>query len=184
MRVGLFQQMEASMALSTSSHVPVRSDEYPWALRQGAIGGIVAGLIFAAFEMIASAMMQGAGAFFMPLRMIGAIALGPAALEPSYSLLVAGVAGVGVHMVLAIVYGAVFAALFCGLRSVWLMTALGAAYGTALWLINFYLIAPAMLPWFQQANQMLQFWAHAVFFGAVLGFWVWRTHEALLRRGP
>ena len=172
------------MALSTSSHVPVHSDEYPWALRQGAIGGIVAGLVFAAFEMIATAAMQGANALFMPLRMIGAIALGPAALEPSYALPAAALAGVGVHMALAIVYGIVFAAVFGGLRSVWGMTALGVAYGTALWLLNFYLIAPAAYPWFEQADPMLQFLAHAVFFGAVLGFWVWRTHETLLRRKP
>lgn len=43
-------------------------------LRQGAIAGIVAGIVFAAFEMIVSALVMGPAAFFMPLRMIGAIA--------------------------------------------------------------------------------------------------------------
>jgi hypothetical protein len=42
--------------------------------------------------------------------MIGGIALGEQALDPSFSLLVAGAAGVAVHMVLSIVYGAVFVA--------------------------------------------------------------------------
>jgi len=168
------------MPLGATSHVPVQSGELSWAVRQGAIGGIVAGLIFAAFEMLASAAMQGPGAFFMPLRMIGAIALGADALEPGYSLVAAGLAGVAVHVALAIVYGVVFAAVFGGLRSMWQMIGLGAAFGTVLWLVNFYLIAPGMFPWFLQTSPMLQFWAHAVFFGVPLGYWVWRMHEMLL----
>jgi uncharacterized membrane protein len=48
--------------------------------------GFMAGLLFALFEMIAAALMQNPNSLFMPLRMIGAIVLGPAALEPTYSL--------------------------------------------------------------------------------------------------
>lgn len=161
------------MAVLHETHVPVTRAEVPWALTQGAIGGIVAGVIFAAFEMMASAAMMGPEAFFMPLRMIGAIVLGPAALEPTYNLWGAGFAGLIVHMVLAVIYGAVFALIFGGLRSPAVDIAVGAAYGLALWLINFYVIAPAMFPWFTEANPMIQFIAHVVFFGAVLGWYMW-----------
>jgi hypothetical protein len=161
------------MTLVQHTHVPVKSAEIPWALAQGAIGGIVAGIIFATFEMIASAAMMGPNAFFMPLRMIGAIVLGPAALEPTYTLWSAGLAGVVVHMMLAVIYGGIFALVFGGLRSVWADIGVGAAFGFALWLLNFYVIAPMAFPWFLEANPMVQFIAHTFFFGAVLGWYLW-----------
>lgn len=161
------------MAVLHETHVPVTRAEVPWALTQGAIGGIVAGIIFAAFEMMASAAMLGPDAVFMPLRMIGAIVLGPAALETTYSLWGAGFAGLIVHIVLAVIYGALFAVIFGGLRSPAVDVAVGVAYGLALWLINFYVIAPMVFPWFTEADPMSQFIAHAVFFGAVLGWYMW-----------
>ncbi len=169
------------MAILHETHFPVTRGEMPWALRQGAFGGIIAGLVFAAYEMIAAAAMMGMEAFFMPLRMIGAIVLGTAALDPSYSIWVAGLAGLVVHVVLAVIYGAVFAMIFGGFRSA-ADIAIGAAYGFALWLINFYLIAPAAFPWFTEANAMVQFTAHTFFFGAVLGWYVWRARENEERR--
>lgn len=164
------------MAILHETHMPVTRAEMPWALRQGAIGGIIAGIVFAAFEMIVGAAMMGPEVFFMPLRMIGAILLGPSALDPSYSLVAAGLAGLVVHVVLAAIYGGVFAMLFGGLRSAWTDIAIGAGYGLALWLINFYVIAPMAFPWFLEADPVVQFVAHTVFFGAVLGWYVSQAH--------
>jgi hypothetical protein len=163
------------MALTHDTHIPVTRAEVPWALTQGAIGGIVAGIIFALFEMIVTAAMMGAEAFFMPLWMIGAIALGPAALEPSYSLWAAGLAGLVVHMVLAVIYGGAFALVFGGLRSASADVGIGAVYGFALWLLNFYVIAPQAFPWFLDADPIVQFIAHTFFFGAVLGWTMYRA---------
>lgn len=165
------------MAVLHETHFPVTRAEFPWAIRQGVIGGIVAGVVFAAFEMIVSAIMMGGGAFFMPLRMIGAIALGSAALEPDYSLWLVAPAGLAVHVVLAAIYGVVFAMAFGGLRSAAMDIGIGAAYGFALWLLNFYVIAPIAFPWFAEANPMVQFIAHTFFFGAVLGWYVWQARQ-------
>src|ERR687897_931242 len=96
------------MAVRQPIQTPAAPHHIQSGLGQGAIAGIVAGLVFAAFEMAASAFMMGVEAFFMPLRMIGAIVLGPEALDPGYSLLAAGVAGVMVHMMLSIIYGVIF----------------------------------------------------------------------------
>jgi hypothetical protein len=170
------------MAVLTHSHIPVTRSEAPWAIRQGAAAGVVAGVVFAAFEMVVSAVMMGAAAFWTPLRMIGAIALGPEALDPSYSLVTAGLAGLAVHVVLAVIYGAVFAAVSGGLRSGPAIIGLASAYGLALWLLNFYVIAPAAFPWFGDANPTVQFIAHTFFFGSVLGIYLWRSHERLLDR--
>lgn len=161
------------MAMLHDTHLPVTQAEIPWALRQGAIGGVLAGVVFAMFEMIVSAVMMGGDAFFMPLRMIGAILLGPGALDPTYSLWGAGLAGIIVHVVLAMIYGGIFALVFGGLRSANIDIGVGAAYGFALWLINFYLIAPMAFPWFTEANPVVQVIAHTFFFGAVLGWYVW-----------
>jgi hypothetical protein len=104
---------------------------------------------------------------------IGAIALGPGALEPTYSLWAAGLAGLVVHVVLVVIYGGVFAMAFGGLRSAAADVGIGAAYGLALWLLNFYVIAPVAFPWFLEANPVVQFVAHTFFFGAVLGWYMW-----------
>lgn len=170
------------MAVLAHSHAPVAKSELPWALRQGAIAGIIAGIVFAVYEMVVSAAMAGAGAFFMPLRMIGAIALGPAALEASYPLLAAGLAGVIVHMLLSVIYGAVFAVVAGGLRKMGVLVALAMAFGFALWVVNFYLIAPMAFPWFTETNPLVQFIGHTFFFGGVLGYALWSAHERLLRR--
>ncbi len=172
------------MALPAYSHVPVARSEVPWALGVGVIGGLVAGVVFAAFEMMASAAMMGMDAFFMPLRMIGAILLGRGALDPSYSIWAAATAGMLVHMLLAMVYGIVFAVVLGGLRSAASDIMLGGTYGFALWIVNFYLIAPRAFPWFLDASPVVQFIGHTFFFGVVLGWFVWRSRERITIGSP
>src|SRR5688500_2876938 len=104
------------MAYREYFHTPVTQRDMRWGLGQGAIAGIVAGIVFAAYEMLASALMMGGDAFFMPLRMIGAIILGPEALDPGYSLIGAGLAGLLVHVILAVIYGVIFGELATMLR--------------------------------------------------------------------
>jgi hypothetical protein len=158
-------------------HTPVTPRDMKWGLTQGAIAGIVAGIAFAAFEMTASASMMGAEAFFMPLRMIGAIALGPEALDPSYSLLTAGVAGVVVHMILSVIYGIIFGEVATVLRGSTAFIAAASVFGLALWLVNFYVIAPFAFPWFLDSSPLVQFIGHTFFFGSVLGYYLWKSHQ-------
>jgi len=165
------------MAYRDYIHTPVTPRDMRWGLRQGALAGIVAGIVFAAFEMIVSALMTGPEAFFMPLRMIGAIALGPEALDPGYSIVTAGVTGVIVHLVLAIIYGVIFGEIAAMLRGQGAFTIAGSIFGLALWLINFYVIAPFAFPWFLDANPLVQFIAHTFFFGSVLGYYLWESHR-------
>ncbi len=149
----------------------------------GAIAGVIAGIVFAMFEMIMAAIM-GDG-FFMPLRMIGAIVLGEDALMPSYSLVGAAVVGLVVHMLLSAVYGAMFGALV-GLvpalaenRTMLIVAA--TLYGFALWLINFYVVAPMAFEWFGMADSVVQFVAHTFFFGTVLGLLILARRSSTTR---
>jgi hypothetical protein len=165
------------MAYREYIHMPVTQRDMRWGLGHGVIAGIVAGIVFAAYEMLVSALMTGAGAFFMPLRMIGAIALGPEALDPGYSLTAAGLAGLLVHVVLAVIYGAIFGELSTVLRGPAAFVAAGSLFGFVLWLVNFYLIAPTVFPWFLESSPLVQFIGHTFFFGSVLGYYLWKSHQ-------
>ena len=137
----------------------------------GALLGVVAGVAFALFEMIAASAM-GDG-FWMPLRMIGAIILGEGALETSYSLTQAALVGAVLHMVLSGLYGAVFGVLCALVHALrtnrGLLVAGASLYGLGLWIVNFYVIAPIAFEWFQDADPIVQFVAHTFFYGALLG---------------
>lgn len=170
------------MTVLSQSHLPVTRSELPWALRQGALAGVVAGVVFAAFEMAAAGAISGWSAIAQPLRMSGAIVLGPMALEPTYPFVTAVMTGVVVHLVLSAVYGSVFAVAAAGLRPRRTLITLATAYGLALGLLNFYVIAPAAFPWFRETSPIVQFVAHTFFFGTLMGYAIWRAHEGLLRR--
>ncbi len=163
-----------------------RADLGQWA-RNGLIGGVVAGITFALFLMIASALLMGLPAFFMPLRSISGILLGMQALDPSFSLVTAGIVGTLIHMVLSMIYGVAFGmavAVVPALRSSSaILIAAATAVGLVLWLVNFYLIAPAAgWVWFANANPVVQFLAHTFFYGSVLGVYLDRVVANPMRR--
>lgn len=147
------------------------------------LAGIIGGVVFAVFEMIAAALLMGPAAFVMPLRMIGAIVLGEAALDPGYSLAVAGMAGVVVHMVLSVGFALVFAAGASPLDTMRALMLAGIAFGILLWLVNFYVVAPiAGWTWFpERSNVVVQFLAHAFFYGFPLGWYLAKSRVAAVR---
>lgn len=146
------------------------------ALGQAVAAGVIAGLVFAAFEMLAAAVLMGPEAFFMPLKMIGAMALGPEAIYPDYPLIPAAAAGVLVHMILSVCFAVVFAAMTLRTATVRTLIVLGIVFGTSLWLVNFYVVAPAMgWTWFPEAtNPLVQFVAHAFFFACPVAWYLGR----------
>lgn len=152
------------------------------------VTGVLAGIAFAAFEMIAAALMMGPEAAVMPLRMIGAMALGAEALDPAYSLAWAATTGVAIHMALSIVFAGIFAVIASpltvsgGLLSRPNTLALaGIVFGVTLWLVNFYVFAPiGGWTWFPEStNPVVQFLAHAFFFGCPVGWMLGRSRTSL-----
>jgi hypothetical protein len=159
-------------ARRTAHHV----DYMAW-VKEGLVGGFYAGLVFAVFAMIVSAI---AGAtLFTPLRMIAATLLGPQALTPEVSLGVAALVGVLIHVVYSVLLGAVLAfivSLIPALRSSGTAIVLTVSLlGLITWLINFYAIAPAA-GWLWFPEGMNQFWhgfvAHTFAYGTVLGWYL------------
>jgi hypothetical protein len=144
-------------------------------VRAGLVGGVIAGIVFAMFEMIMAVVLNGSDAFFMPLRMIGAIGLGTSALDPTSSLLTSGGAGLVIHMVLSMMYGLAVAAVLAFVpalsRSTISTVAVASVAGFGLWIVNFFILARVFgWAWFPDSqNVAVQFIAHTVMFGTVLG---------------
>ena len=139
----------------------------------GIVAGLLAGLVFIVFELIMAAILTPS--VFGPLRLISAIVLGKGALPPPpvAGLGVIVVVGLIVHFVLSALWGAIFGAA-AGLigalsnsRAALIVAA--SVFGLALWLVNFYVIAPVVFPWFAMANPVVQFFAHTFFYGTTLG---------------
>lgn len=141
-----------------------------WA-RTGLTMGIIAGISFIVFELVIAGITGPSAA--MPLRAISAIVLGRGALEPSIHVAVAVVVGLIVHFILSAIFGLILGVVIgiirplSNNRGMLLLSAV--VYGLLLWLINFYVIAPQTFPWFTEANPIVQFFAHTVFYGSVLG---------------
>ena len=147
-------------------------------MKKGAMGGLIAGILFAMAEVIASAAMMGLKNAWMPLRMNGGIALGRQALGSTYPLLNAALAGLAMHLALSILFGAILGG-FIGFDPTWgastpLLLFTASVYGLLLWFVNFYIITPfAGWNWFgDQTNPAVQFVAHTFFYGTALGFYL------------
>lgn len=149
-----------------------------WIIRQGVSYGILAGIIFAMGEMFINLFMGKD--FFGPLRLIGSMVLGTQALMPTYSLLVAGLVGVIVHMMMSMIFGLIFFALLTVFKqrsasSLGLLV-YGSIFGLLLWVINFLIIAPILFPQFGMVSQLWNgFFAHTFLFGSMIGLFAAAT---------
>lgn len=156
----------------TVSRDGVHSETHWWA---GAFAGIIAGVAFVMLEMALVRMVHGESPWGPP-RMMAAMVLGKGVLpEPGihapFSMSIIAVAMM-VHMMLSIALGLIGAWLIH--RFDWGQAlAIGAVFGLAIYVVNFYLIAPAAFPWFGTARNATSAFSHAMF-GAVLGLaYVW-----------
>jgi hypothetical protein len=140
-------------------------------IRVGVVWGLVVGLFFAILEMIgAAAMGQSALA---PWRAFASVVLGRQALTTA-PLGTAFIVGVIAHFALSAIYGVAYALLSGALpkptrQSFGQQAAVGLVFGVVLYVLNFHVIAPALYPWFREANQAWQFVLHTIFFGLPLG---------------
>jgi hypothetical protein len=146
-------------------------------VKQGVTSGIFAGGVCLVMLLVA-ALPLGGWVAQLPLRMIAALVLGPPALEPPYPLGPVTLAGIGVHLLLAALFGTLFSALLSIVptltRTPTRLLAAATLYGSVLWLVNIYGIAPAAgWFWFQSIGQPALLWfVHTFLFGTVLGFFL------------
>lgn len=151
-----------------------------WAVKQGVIGGLIGGVIFAIAEMIGGNVIDGSP-FFMPLKAFASIPIGKE--PPKIAWATAVPIGVITHLALSIIYGVIFALIVAYLPmlrvSPVLIVVAASIYGFLLWLINFFVLPGAIgRPWFKMAPKGEQFVYHTFFYGAVLGLYL----VAVMRR--
>lgn len=153
--------------------VPATQALYASYLLAGIVGGLIAGVVFAAMEMIGAALM-GMPAH-MPIRMFASILLGKTALAPATPMVTVWPAALISHFAIAAFWGTLFGLVMgaiLSLRSVGSLALAGVVFGTLVWLIDFYVLAPAFWPWFANTVVWVQLTMHALFYGLPLGLWV------------
>jgi uncharacterized membrane protein YagU involved in acid resistance len=127
--------------------------------------GVIAGIVFVMLEMGMVRMFMGESPWAPP-HMIAAMALGKDVLPPpgsyaAFDMKIMATAMV-IHMILSVVYGLIVGWLVH--RFDWTGgLVIGAIFGMAIYIINFYLIAPVMFPWFQMAQNWISAFSHAMF---------------------
>lgn len=155
------------MPLTTSSARPLVPN-----LLRGAVGGLLSGAAFIAVTMwfVASLDMPARG----PLRAISTIVLGTGALDDGSANAALGLV---VHGVLSIAYGIAFGVLVTRIRNDGLVALLGVAYGAALFVVNFLVLAPLQFTPFEGANKPFELVVHVVF-GSLLALAFMRRQSA------
>jgi hypothetical protein len=161
-------EMEDVMARSMASERHVESyqqDRTDW--RASVWAGLIAGAVFMMVEMLMVMLFLGQSPWGPP-RMIAAMLMGREVLPPpaSFSAGVMMVA-MAIHFPLSIIYGVVVGWIVHRLRSTSVLL-IGTVFGLAIYFVNFHLIAPAVFPWFTEAQGWVSIAAHAIY-GLVLG---------------
>lgn len=133
-------------------------------LLRGAIGGVVAGMVFAGVTMW-FAQSTGESAV-MPLHMISTVVQGDEALQAGTTNPALGAA---LHVLLSALFGIVFALAAPRFRTNGTVAIAGTLYGLLLYVVNFVILAPLAFSVFQGANQPFEVLAHLVF-GTLLSF--------------
>ena len=133
-------------------------------LVRGAVGGVAAGLVFAAVTMWFADSTGGKAE--MPLRMISTIVKGDAAMAAGTS---DPTVGVVVHVLLSALFGMVFALAVPRFRTNGTVALAGTIYGLLLYVVNFLVLTPLVFTTFGMANQPFEVVAHLVF-GTLLSF--------------
>ena len=170
----MFTKRDAVRQLRHRDHV--RAPVYaPFSARAALSASIIAGLVFAVVDAGLGWVLRGISPV-TPLRMTGAIVLGPAALSPpnTFDATIALVA-IATHLLLSTAYGTLLALLMPAVDIAWGIL-LGGFYGLALYYVNFYGFN-AFSPWFAVQHDWVSVGSHFVF-GAVLAY----TYTTLNRR--
>ena len=133
-------------------------------LVRGAVGGVAAGIVFAAVTMWFADSTGGKAE--MPLRMIATIVKGDQVMATGTTSPALG--GV-VHVVLSALFGMLFALAVPRFRTNGTVALAGTIYGLLLYVLNFLVLTPLVFTTFRMANQPFEVVIHLVF-GTLLSF--------------
>lgn len=144
--------------------------------KAGVWSGLIAGAVFMMLEMLMVAFIQGESPWGPP-RMIAAMILGEGVLPPPATFDIGiMMAAMMVHFILAIVYGLIVGWLLHWTKRLGIALLIGAVFGFGIYLVNFYLIAPAAFPWFAMARNWISVFNHTLFGIVTAGAYIGLRH--------
>lgn len=137
--------------------------------KAGALAGLIAGVVFLMLEMALVWLVQGMSPWGPPY-MMAAMVLGADVLPAMGTWAVFDFKVVTIAMMIHIPMSVIY-----GLLGAWLIhrfdlavaLMIGAGLGLAVYLVNFYIVAPMAFPWFEIGRNWIGAFAH-IMFGAVL----------------
>lgn len=159
-------------------HILLRLNEAEHApnLKAAAFSGVIAGFFFVLLMLILVPLVLNENPW-TPVRMVAAIVMGERALEsatPAFDTSLAIVA-LFVHFALSILYAVILSYLIYRLETVSALI-VGALFGLALYLINFYAFT-GLFAWFAAGRNWVSIAAHLIF-GVVLAL----VYKQLVKR--
>lgn len=140
-------------------------------IRAGSAGGTVAAFMLLAYQILMSSTSDVLAAFRMP----ASITLGQAAMSKTAPISIVVAAGLINNVIIGAWWGLVFGLLLALTGSKWAsggIVTLAMVFGSLVWLLSFYLIAPLAWPWLQTLSSVRLFIGHVFLFGLPLGLWV------------
>ncbi|WP_224240575.1 hypothetical protein [Hyalangium gracile] len=143
----------------------------PWSAWNGLGFGLVAGVVFAIAECVAS--LAGGQGLLTPVRFAASVLLGSRALgEMPLGLILA--AGLAVHMGLSAFFGLAYSLIDARISPelrprVTHQVAVGMLFTIGVWVVTFQFVARGYYPWFLETAEFFQLAMHALFFGVPLG---------------
>ena len=135
--------------------------------KEGLGFGVIAGIIFAVAEVVAASILGNP--LLTPFRAFASILLGQSAMQAASVVVLGSI----VHLVLSGVFGLIYGLINAGFsprtETSWgRQIGVGLAFGAAVWLANFQIIARIGYPWFLTMPQFAQLVIHALCFGLPL----------------
>lgn len=130
--------------------------------KTAAWAGVAAGIVFMMLEMLMVWGFMGESPWGPP-RMMAAMVMGKGVLPPPATfdmgiMVVAMIIHLVLSVLLALVLGWIVHRMDMGAA---LLT--GAAFGLAVYVVDFYLVAPMLFPWFTMARNWISIVTHAIF---------------------
>ncbi len=136
--------------------------------------GIIAAVVFIILELILNPLILGTPAFGPP-RMMAAIVMGKGVLPPPATFdLGIMMAGMLLHIVLSIIFALILSLIIRNL-SMEMALLVGAIFGLALYLVNFYGFTE-VFPWFAKARNWVQIVIHILF--GLIAAWSFKGFQA------
>ena len=171
----------------TSLAVIVERRDIDSVVVHGVLAGLLAGLVLGVMTVVASLVLQGSA--LLPFRFAAAFVVGPAALGPAVSPVVAIVLGLAIHFSLSAFFGIIFVGALSLTYQLsartWLLVLYGALFGFGVWEVDFLAVVPALFPVLAgQLDLSTQVWngivPYILIYGPLLGLYVARVRPGVV----